>query len=265
MSDERIRAAAEALCAARVARRPVEPLPDAIRPQDESEAYRVQAVLHELLTEAGWGEVAGHKIGCTTPVMQQLLGLDHPVSGGIFAATVRRGGSIDLRLADFLDLSLESEIALRLDRDLPASGAPYDRAGVAAAVGAAYAAFELTEDRYAPRDAVGIPTHVADDYYSIGSVLADPVEDVDPFTLDRVASRLLVNGEEVGTGTGSLVLGHPLEALAWLANSVASRGGSLRAGEFVSLGSVIGGYYPKPGDDVRVVHEPLGEVRIRFT
>jgi len=265
MSDGRVRAAAEALCAARVARRPVEPLPDAIRPRDEAEAYCVQGVLHELLTEAGWGEVVGYKIGCTTPVMQQALGLDHPVSGGIFASTVRHGRSVELRLADFIGLSLESEIVVRLDRDLPAGGAPYDRASVAGAVGAAYAAFELTEGRYADRHAVGVPTQVADDYYGIGSVLDDPVEDVDPFSLDRVASRLFVNGEEIGTGTGSLVLGHPLEALAWLANAVASRGAGLRAGEIVSLGSVIAAYDPQPGDDVRVEHDPLGELRLRFS
>ncbi len=264
MSDGRLRAAAEALCAARVARRPVEPLPEAIRPRDEAEAYRVQEILHELLTEAGWGEVAGYKIGCTTPVMQQALGLDHPVSGGIFASTVRRGRSVELRHADFVGISLESEIVVQVDRDLPASRAPYDRASVAPAVAAVHAAFELTESRYPDRDAVGVPTQVADDYYGIGSVLDEPVEGLDPFTLDRVASRLFVNGAEAGTGTGSLVLGHPLEALAWLANALASRGSGLRAGEIVSLGSVIAAYDPKPGDEVRVVHDPLGEVHLRF-
>ena len=265
MDDGRIRAAAEALCAARLARRPVEPLSDAIRPRDEAEAYRVQGVLHELLTQAGWGEVAGYKIGCTTPVMQQALGLDHPVSGGIFASTVHRGRNVGLRLADFIGLSLESEIVVRLDEDLPAGGAPYDRASVARAVGAAHAAFELTESRYPDRHAVGVPTQVADDYYGSGSVLDDAVEDMDPFTLDRVASRLVVNGEEVGAGTGSLVLGHPLEGLAWLANALAARGTGLRAGEIVSLGSVIAAYDPRPGDDVLVVHDPLGEVRLSFT
>ena len=265
MSDKRIRAAAEALCAARVARRPVEPLPDAIRPRDEAEAYRVQAVLHQLLTEAGWGELAGYKLGCTTTVMQRALGLDHPVSGGIFASTVRHGRNAELRHADFIGPSLESEIVVRLDSDLPASGAPYDRTSVARTVGAAHAAFELTESRYPDRHAVGVPTQVADDYYGIGSVLDDPVEGIDPFTLDRVASRLIVNGEEVGTGTGSLVLGHPLEGLAWLANALAARGAGLRAGEIVSLGSIIAAYDPKPGDDVRVVHDPLGEVHLHFT
>jgi 2-keto-4-pentenoate hydratase len=265
MSEGRVRAAAEALCAARVARRPVEPLPEGIRPRDEAEAYRVQAVLHELLTEAGWGEIVGYKIGCTTLVMQQALGLDHPVSGGIFASTVRHGRSVELRHADFVGLSLESEVVVRLERDLPAGGAPYSRASAAGAVGAAYAAFELTENRYLDRQAVGVPTQVADDYYGIGSVLDDVVEDVDPFTLDRVASRLFVNGEEIGAGTGSLVLGHPLEALAWLANAVASRGAGLRAGEVVSLGSVIAAYDPQSGDDVLVVHDPLGEVRLHVS
>jgi 2-oxo-3-hexenedioate decarboxylase/2-keto-4-pentenoate hydratase len=263
MEDGRLLRAAEALCAARLERRMVEPLPEEIRPRDEAEAYRVQAELHRLLTEAGWGEVVGHKIGCTTPVMQQALGLDHPVSGGIFGPTVFRREAV-FEYERYNSPAVESEIAVRLGRDLPAAGAPYDRASVAPAVGEIMAAFELTEGRYADRDAVGVPTQVADDYYGAGSVLADPAEGFDPFDLDRVRSRLVVDGEEVGTGSGDMVLGHPLEALAWLANSLAGRGQGLRAGEFVSLGSVIAARRMEPGEEAVIVHEPLGEVRARF-
>jgi 2-keto-4-pentenoate hydratase len=131
-------------------------------------------------------------------------------------------------------------------------------------VGACIGAFELTDGRYPDRDAVGVPTQVADDYYNAGSVLADPREGFDPFALDRVRSRLVVNGEEVGRGSGDMVLGHPLEALAWLANTLAARGRGLRAGEFVSLGSVIGAHRMEAGDEALVVHEPLGDVRVRY-
>src|SRR2546426_7824663 len=89
MTDERITKAAELICKARLERLTLAPLiPDELRPRDETEAYLVQAESHRLLTEAGWGEIVGYKIGCTTAGMQEALGLDHPVYGGIFGPTV---------------------------------------------------------------------------------------------------------------------------------------------------------------------------------
>src|SRR2546426_3899283 len=89
MTDERITKAAELICKARLERLTLAPLiPDELRPRDETEAYLIQAESHRLLTEAGWGEIVGYKIGCTTAVMQEALGLDHPVYGGIFRPTV---------------------------------------------------------------------------------------------------------------------------------------------------------------------------------
>ena len=61
--------AADLLCAARLARRRFDRLPDDCRPADEAAAYAVQDALHAALTAAGHGALAGHKIGCTTPVM----------------------------------------------------------------------------------------------------------------------------------------------------------------------------------------------------
>src|SRR4249920_1210388 len=72
----------------RLSRTPIEPLPAECRPRDEPDGYAVQEVLHELLAGAGFGRVAGHKIGCTTPVMQTYLGIKNPCAGGVHATTV---------------------------------------------------------------------------------------------------------------------------------------------------------------------------------
>ena len=62
----------------RLARKRLPPLEDAERPADEAQAYRVQDELHAILTGAGLGPVAGHKIGCTTKVMQEFLRIPNP-------------------------------------------------------------------------------------------------------------------------------------------------------------------------------------------
>ncbi len=63
---------------------------------------------------------------------------------------------------------------------------------------------------------------------------------------------------EVGRGRGADVMGHPFEALAWLANSLAQRGRSLRAGEFVFTGSVVETKWVNRGDRVVMEIEGLG-------
>jgi 2-keto-4-pentenoate hydratase len=260
--DESQVRAAQTLCAARLARRAVAPLPADLRPRDEPEAYRVQDALHRQLVGSGLGDVVGHKIGCTTPVMREALGIFEPKSGGVFASTVHHGTAV-LRHADYVRPAVESEIAVLLAADLPGTDQPYTQDTVAPAVGACMAGIELTDDRCDPT-VVDVPTQLADDFFNAGGVLGDPVEGFDVWALDRVRVRLEVNGHVVGDGDGAMVMGHPLEALAWLANALVARGSQLRAGEFVLLGSVVRGYYVDAGDRVVVSFDPFGDVAVGY-
>ena len=63
-----------------------------------------------------------------------------------------------------------------------------------------------------------------------------------------------------------VVMGHPLHALAWLANSLAEHGQpNLKAGEFVLLGSVVETQWLKPGDRVEIDIPQLGELSLEVT
>ena len=72
----------------------------------------------------------------------------------------------------------------------------------------------------------------------------------------------VINGREVGRGQGSDVMGHPLNALAWLANSLASAGAHLRAGEIVLTGSLVETKWLARGDKASVTVEGLGTVTL---
>jgi 2-keto-4-pentenoate hydratase len=256
--------AADLLCAARRARRRFGRLPEDCRPADEASAYAVQDALHAALIAAGDGPLAGHKIGCTTPVMQRFLGIPNPCAGGVFAPTVRHLEA-EFRHADFLHVGVECEIAVRLVEDLPATRAPYDRDAVGAAVGACMAAIEVVDDRYDDYRALDTPTLIADDFFNAACVLGAPVTAWHELDLAGVRGRMRINGPEVGTGRGGDILGNPLEALAWLANAVAVRGRCLEAGAFVLLGSVVETRWVAQGDLVEVEIEGLGTARARFT
>ena len=255
--------AARLLTAARLAGHKFGALPPDCRPADEAAAYTVQAAAHELLTAAGKGARIGWKIGCTTPVMQRFLDIHNPCAGGMFESTRYRSHA-DLRHADFIKGAVECEIAVALSADLPASGAPYDRASVAPAVGACMAAIELVDDRYDDYRSLGTPTLIADDFFHVGCVLAPPVEDWRRLDLPALSGVTTINGSEVGSGVGGDVMGHPFAALAWLANSLAARGRGLRRGEIVLTGSVVETRWVAQGDRVTIRIDGLGEASATF-
>ena len=263
MDERAIGHAASALSAGRLACERMGLLPSDFRPADEAEAYSVQDALHRLLETGGFGSPVGHKIGCTTPVMQSFLGIRNPCAGAVFDATVREvSGSFDFdRL---LHPGVECEMAVRLGADLPPAGAPYDGSTVASAVGAVMAAIELVDDRWYDYKSVDTPTLIADDFFGAGCVLGPPVTDWQRMDLTAVEGSMFINGESVGSGTGADIMGHPFEALAWLANSMAGRGKGLRAGEFVLLGSLVETKWVERGDLVTIEQPGLGSASAQF-
>ncbi len=263
MDGDAIEEAARLLAWARAERVPLAALPAACRPRDEAEAYAVQARLHALQEAAGLGARVGWKIGCTTPVMQGSMGIDHPCAGGVFDSTVAHeaGG---FRFADFCRVGVECEIVVRLGEALPAEAAPYTRDTVTGAVAACMAGIEVVDDRYQDFRSLDIWTMAADDFFNAGCVLGAPVADFADLDLASLAGRMTINGAEVGSGLGRDVLGHPLEALAWYANLKAGRGQALPAGAFVMLGSVVETQWLRAGDRVEVFVEGLGRAHADF-
>ncbi len=238
MSEPDLDRAAEALCRHRLTATPVTPLPAALRPRDEAEGYAVQARLHDRFAAAGRGEVVGYKIGCTTAVMQELLGIDWPCAGGVCAGTVAENAAKIFR-EDYVRVGFEGEIAVELGRPLTAAGAPYNRDSVSRAVAACRAAIEVVDNRYDTIEQVGVPTLIADDFFGAACVLGPRVEDWRALDLAAVEGCLSIDGVPAVRGKGLEVMGHPLEALAWLANTRAALGLDLDAGRFVLLGSLI--------------------------
>src|ERR1700682_6684553 len=137
----RVDLAAAHLCAARQQRAPLGPLPAELEPRDEADAYAIQDTLHPCLTSAGRGAVVGYKIGCTTRVMQQYLGIPNPCAGAIYASTAQHQHG---RFAhgDFVRVGVECEIAVLLADDL---GSAVDHVSAARAVGACMAAIEIVD------------------------------------------------------------------------------------------------------------------------
>jgi 2-oxopent-4-enoate/cis-2-oxohex-4-enoate hydratase len=90
---------------------------------------------------------------------------------------------------------------------------------------------------------------------------------VPPRKLDLAAVKMEVrkNGEFAASGLGSAVQGHPAAAVAWLANTLGSRGIPFKAGEIILSGS-LGPLMPAAaGDRFDLELSGLGTASIAFT
>lgn len=263
MEADAVNQAATAIAENRLSRSKLDSLPADIRPADLHDAYAVQERHNVILGERGLGELVGYKIGCTTPVMQEYMNIHEPAFGEVFAPTVHRNHA-ELTFADYVNPGIEAEIAVSLAADLPASGAPYDRQAVRDGVGAVMISFELVDARYRDYRELDTPTMAADNFFNAAVILGDPVTDWQHIDLAAAEGTIHLNGELLGTGLGSLIMGHPLEALAWLANRLAERDRHLKAGEFVTLGSVIATHWVSQGDRIDYSIPGLGSVSVSF-
>jgi 2-keto-4-pentenoate hydratase len=260
---DQILEAAQIIATSRRNRAALKALPPEVAPRDEADGYRVQRAVHDLLLP-GTGALVGYKIGCTSPVMQQYLGIPHPCGGGVFASGVHDSG-VSLRHRDFVRVGVECEIAVRLGSDLPGSQAPFTAETVGQAVEAYHPAIEIVDERYVDWQTLGAPTLIADDFYAAGCVLGKPVARAAAPDLRELVGRAIVNGTEFSRGTGADVLGHPHNPLAWLANHLAQEGKSLRAGQIVLTGSLVKTLWLNAGDRVTMDLSQLGTVEAVFS
>ncbi len=262
MTPEAIDRAIALYAGARKRQRRIDILPHDCRPATLDDAYAVQAALNAHLA-ATHGAVCGRKIGCTTPVMQRYLEIAHPCAGALYERRTHAAPAT-VAYAQHWRPGVECEIAVRLGKALPAAAAPYDRTAVEASVEACMAAIEIVDDRYEDFRALDTPTLIADDFFSAGAVLGPPLTAWRDVDLAAAGGTMAINGMQVGAGTGADVMGHPFEALTWLANHAAASGRPLRAGDLVLTGSVVETKWVEPGDTVSVAIEGLGEASVTF-
>jgi 2-keto-4-pentenoate hydratase len=208
-------------------------LPEAIAPETVPEAYAVQEALCALW-EPRLGPIAGRKIATTTKVMQQLMGIDHPCMGAIFASRIHKSPAT-IAKADYVNVRVECELAVRLGRDLGKREKAYTREDARAAVSEVMAAFELIEDRHADYKSSKALCLIADNAWNGGIVIGPAKPLPASLDLDGIPGCLKRNGKEEASGKTD----DPMGALAWLANLAAEHGRPMQAGMVVITGSVI--------------------------
>lgn len=104
-----------------------------------AEGYALQGAV-AMLREARGDRVVGYKVGCTSPTIRELLGIDHCVTGRLFDSERHASGAV-LSRGDFAKLAIEGELAVELTREPRAEDFVEGR--LPACVGRVFAVVEL--------------------------------------------------------------------------------------------------------------------------
>jgi 2-keto-4-pentenoate hydratase len=247
MSDTILRAA-EALLAVRQGAPPIPGL-GALAPADEAAAWAIQ---REVLRRLG-GTIGGYK--CATPASA-------PPSAALLDARGITGSPASWPVPDGRRIGIETEIAFRLGRDLPARAAPYTLAEVSEAIAACFPAVELVASRYADIKAVALNENMADNIAHAGLVCGADVPGWRSHDLGDLMVRQSCGGQVQVEKRGGNPAGDPLLSLTRLANHLQAFGLHLQAGQVVTTGSWTGLIWVEGGQRVVGGFDGLGEVVI---
>ncbi|WP_321871883.1 2-keto-4-pentenoate hydratase [Paraburkholderia tropica] len=259
MNAERIAEAALALRVAAGTREYLAPLRETWPDLTIDDAYEIQRANAAIHLAAGH-RVTGCKIGLTSLAVQRQLGVDQPDFGVLFD-DMAYGDGEPIPASVLAQPKVEAEIAFVLGRDIDAPQAGF--ADVIAAIDHALPAIEIVGSRIANWK-IGIVDTIADNASSSAYVLGSRPVKLDAFDLRLCGMVLERRGEPVSVGAGAACLGHPLNALVWLARTMARVGTPLRAG-MVLLSGALGPMAPvAPGDVFEARINGLGSVRAVF-
>lgn len=259
LSDEVVRRVAEELYQAEKQLRTVPPLTDRYPGIEPADAYRIQLAVVEM-KKADGAKVVGKKIGLTSLAMQKMLNVDQPDYGHILENMIVQDGSA-FPVKELIQPKIEPEIAFILERDLVGPGVT--TLEVLASTRFVVPALEIIDSRI-ENWKIKLCDTIADNASSARVVLGGPPRGVDQLDLKLAGVVMEKNGQVVGIGAGAAVLGHPANAVAWLANAVAKFGVKLRAGEIVMPGAACAAADVAPGDVVQASVNGLGTVSVRF-
>lgn len=259
MTPGMARRAAQRLLAARRQSCPLDVLPEDETPASLAAGYAIQ----EAFVACSGERTCGYKIGVTSKRAQDFLGLTEPIFGRVLESGLHRSGA-SLDPGAFCFALVEPEFAFRMARDLPASDGKLERGAVADAVATLIPAIEIVCSGWADWTSRGAAALIADNGVHGALLLGEERADWRDFDLAAHRVRLEIDGVAVGEGCGADCLGHPLEALTWLAREAGRRCGGLKAGEIVTTGVVTPFVTLTPGQTARADFGSLGEVSLSY-
>jgi 2-keto-4-pentenoate hydratase len=236
------------------------------RDMSMEEAARIRDGLVAELA-ASQGRVVGYKAGLTNPMVQKRFGHNSPVRGVLLEKMLLEDGAeVPAKFGAVPIFEADLVVVVR-DEGINQAKTPAEVLKHLSAIRPFIELPDLVTAKEQPLTGAVITS------FNVGArlgVLGKPIAPT-PEMAEALAKMTVVmrdqDGKELAKAPGAAILGHPLNAVVWLAQDVAMAGGRLRAGDILSLGSFSAPMPPKPGMKVTVTYEGLPgnpSVSVRF-
>lgn len=229
---------------------------------NEADGACTRAKLNALL-EKRHGKVVGYKAGLTNPAVQKRFNYDQPVWGKLYEGMVLPGGSV-------VDAAFGARPLFEADMLVRVKSAAINQArtplDVLEAVDQVIPFIELPDLVVQAPPRLNGPAvsaiNVGARFGVAGTPLAVPVTRAERHAMLGMLENMTVvladgGGAELGRGKGSDILGHPLNAVVWLAGALAKEGLAMKPGDLISLGSFSPLLPPKAGLTATVTYRGL--------
>lgn len=241
-------------------RKPVGPVSDLVSGGlSLDDAHRICERNIEKRIKAG-EKMAGFKIGFTNLAVREKMGLPDSTYGYLMDSMLLKSG-VKVAMSSLIAPKIECEICFKLKQPLKGKGLSAEQ--VIAATEAVCASFEICDARIKDWKCP-YNDFFADNGFSARVVLSGKWVPVAGFDFLNEKVVLTQGGKELAQGTGALAMGHPANAVAWLAGSLAARGKGLEAGQIVMTGTLTPILPIEKGSTYVAKFSTLGEVTASF-
>ena len=260
MDQQQIKALGDELYNSLVNRITVKPLTERFPDIKVEDSYEISKVMTENRVAAG-EKVIGKKIGLTSKVVQNMLGVGQPDFGFLTDGMAYSQGEEMPISEKLIHPKAEGEIAFIMKRDVMGPGLTV--ADIMAATECVMPCFEVVDSRV-ENWKIKIQDTVADNASCGLFVLGDQA--VSPRSIDLRTVGMVVekNGSVISTGAGAAALGSPVNCVTWLANMMGQFGIPLKAGEVILSGSLVPMEPVVAGDYMSVSIGGIGNASVRF-
>lgn len=231
-----------------------------------AEAVRIRDGLVSELS-ASQGRVVGYKAGLTNPAVQKRFGTTSPVRGVLLEKMLLDDGAVvpvKFGAIPFFEADL---VVVVKDEGINQAKTPAEVIKHLASIRPFIELPDLVTAKEQPLSAAVITS------FNVGArlgVLGKPIAPT-PEMVDALGKMSVVmrdqDGKVLAKVPGAAILGHPLNAVVWLAEDLAKSGGKLKAGDILSLGSFTPPNFQKAGMTITVTYEGLPgnpSVSVRF-
>ena len=238
----------------------IQPLTDRYPEIDINDAYQISRQFLSL-REAVGEKVVGKKIGVTSSVVQEMLGVNQPDFGFLTDAMRVQNRSTFSIEDSLIQPRAEAEIAFILKEDLFGPGV--SKEDVIAATDKILPCFEIVDSRIENWN-IKIQDTVADNASCGIFILGEGHCSPEKFSMEELSVKVTKNGKFLSAGQGSAVQGHPAQAVAWLANTLGEYDIPLLKGEIILSGSLVPLEPAKAGDKFSMELKGVGNCEINF-